>query len=536
MGKNYWQKKEKSAIIKFMFKTIRYQHHRHREPDRADRRNPNISSIFLLLFTVLAFSTMLLSCDLFKEKRLTLKPGILTVLTRNIPTVYYQGPEGETGFEYDLVLSLARELGLKLEIKVAASISDMLAQMAADNADIAAGALTRTRERERRFTFGPDYYTVRQQLVYRKGSRHPHKVSELQGFPLLIPSRSSYVEQLQELKQQYPELEWQTTDRLSSDQLLEKVWLKKIPCTIVDSNILALNRRYYPELKAAFPISKEQPLAWIINPKLKKLRKKLSLWLNKIKKNGQFKQLEKRYYYTGDVNFDYVDIKVFIRRIETRLPQFRELFDKYGRQYHIPWTLLAAKAYQESHWNPEATSITGVRGIMMLTNTTARQLGISDRLDPEESIRGGAKYLRQLLDRVPESYPETDRLNVAMAAYNVGMGHIYDARRLARELGLNPDRWSTLEKVLPLLKQKKYYATLKYGYARGREPVRYVSQTNNYRNILEKKVGLLDGNRAIGAISAGRQPAEMNRPVQQHGQRGIKGNQEKINNQHQNKG
>jgi membrane-bound lytic murein transglycosylase F len=137
---------------------------------------------------------------------------------------------------------------------------------------------------------------------------------------------------------------------------------------------------------------------------------------------------------------------------------------------------------------------------MMLTNTTAQHLGVNDRLNPEESIRGGAKYLRQLLDRVPETYPESDRLNVAMAAYNVGMGHIYDARRLARELHLNPDRWSTLEKVLPLLKQKKYYEKLKYGYARGREPVLYVKQTNNYRNILEKKVGLLDRNRAIGSI------------------------------------
>ncbi len=472
----------------------------HRGPNRTGNHRSGAKSILSPLFAIVCIGFTLLSCEQLKEKRLTLKPGTLTVLTRNIPTVYYQGPEGETGFEYDLVKNLARDLNLKLKIKVANSISEMLAAMAADNADIAAGALTRTRERERRFTFGPDYYTVRQQLVYRKGCDHPKNIADLQRFRLIVPARSSYVERLKELKQQYPYLKWQTTDDLSSDQLLEKVWLRKIPCTIVDSNILALNQRYYPELRTAFPVSKEQPLAWIINPKLTKLRRKLRLWLKKIKRNGQFAQLEKRYYYTGEVNFDYVDIKVFIRRIKSRLPKFKGLFEKYGRKYKLPWTLLAAKSYQESHWDPEATSVTGVRGIMMLTNTTAHHLEIEDRLNPEESIRGGAKYLRQLLDRVPESYPEPDRLNVAMAAYNVGMGHIYDARRLARQLNLNPDRWATLAKVLPLLKQKKYYEQLKYGYARGREPVRYVNQINNYRNILEKKLGLLDRNRAIGSI------------------------------------
>ncbi len=478
-----------------MLAKTRLRQHQHREPRRTGGK-----LIFLLLLTIICIGITLLSCEQFEEKRLTLKPGTLTVLTRNIPTVYYQGPEGETGFEYDLVKNLARELNLKLKIKVAGSISEMLAAMAADNADIAAGALTRTREREHRFTFGPDYYTVRQLLVYRRGGAHPRDIDDLHNFNLLVPARSSYVERLKELKPQHPYLKWQTTDSLSSDQLLEKVWLRKIPCTIVDSNILALNRRYYPELKAAFPISKEQPLAWIVNPKLIKLRHEIRLWLKKIKQNGQFTQIEKRYYYTGEVNFDYVDIKVFIRRIKSRLPKFRELFEKYGRRYKLPWTLLAAKSYQESHWDPEATSITGVRGIMMLTNTTAQQLGVEDRLNPEDSIRGGAEYLRQLLDRVPESYPEADRLNVAMAAYNIGIGHIYDARRLARQLNLNPDRWATLTEVLPLLRLKKYYTKLKYGYARGREPVRYVNRVNNYRNILEKKLGLLDKNRAIGSL------------------------------------
>ena len=448
---------------------------------------------------ILLLATLSTGCERLREKKLTSKPKTLTVLTRNIPTAYYQGPNGETGFEYDLVRIFADEFELKLEIKVVHSISDMLADMAAGKADIAAGGLTRTQERERRFTFGPDYYTVRQQLVYRKGCKYPKNIDDLQNFPLIIPARSSYAERLQELKVEHPQLSWLTTNDYSTDQLLEQVWLKEIPCAIADSNILAVNRRYYPELKVAFSISAEQPLAWIINPTLTDLGKELKLWFKKIKNNGQLETVRKRHFADAG-SFDYVDTKVFLRRIKTRLPDYRHLFEKYGQQYNIPWTLLAAKAYQESHWDPEATSTTGVRGIMMLTKTTASHLGVNNRLQAEESIRGGAKYLRQLLNRVPDAYPEIDRQNVAMAAYNVGMGHIYDARRLAQLSGENPDRWSTLKDILPLLSQEKYYKDLKYGYARGHEPVHYVSRINNYKNILEKKVGLLDHNRALGSI------------------------------------
>lgn len=421
----------------------------------------------------------------------TVKPGVLTVVTRNIPTAYYQGPEGEMGFEYDMVKAFAKNIDLRLEIKVVDSISEMLAEIAKNHADIAAGGLTRTPERARRFIFGPDYLTVQQQLVYRKNGPHPRDLEDLKNFDLLVLARSSYEERLHELREQWPNLKWRTTDNFSTDQLLEKVWLKELPCTIADSNIVAVNRRYYPELKIAFPVSDEQPLAWLLNSKSRKLQKKLRKWFKEFKKEGYFDTLRKIYYGPAE-NFDYVDIKVFLRRVKTLLPTYRPLFEKFGQKFKLPWTLLAAKAYQESHWNPLATSATGVRGIMMLTQTTAAQLGIKDRLIAEQSIRGGAQYLHQLLDRVPESYPENDRLNVAMAAYNVGMGHIFDARQLARTLNKDPDRWSTLREMLPLLSQRKYYKNLKYGYARGREPILYVERINNYRNILEKKLGLLD--------------------------------------------
>ncbi|MBN2808336.1 MAG: membrane-bound lytic murein transglycosylase MltF [Deltaproteobacteria bacterium] len=456
----------------------------------------SLRAALLLLYPL---SLALTGCDFstptdkLKLTSLTLKPGTLTVLTRNIPTAYYHGPEGETGFEYDMVRAFAKEQGLKLKIKVVDSISEMLAAIAENRADIAAGGLTRTPEKSRRFIFGPDYRMVQQQLVYRRNSAHPQDIADLKNFDLVVTARSNYEERLLKLSQEWPELKWQTTDDYSADQLLEKVWRKELPCTITNSNILEVNRRYYPELEVAFPVGEQQPLAWLLNAKRYELQKELYRWFEKFKKNGNLEALNEVYYGHAST-FDYVDIKIFLRRIKTLLPVYRPIFEKYGRKFSIPWTLLAAKSYQESHWNPLATSPTGVRGIMMLTQTTAYQLGVRDRLQVEESIRGGAHYLRQLFDRVPASYPENDRRNVAMAAYNVGMGHIHDARQLAKSLNKNPDRWATLKDILPLLSQKKYYKNLKRGYARGQEPVAYVERINNYRNILEKKLGLLDEN------------------------------------------
>lgn len=160
---------------------------------------------------------------------------------------------------------------------------------------------------------------------------------------------------------------------------------------------------------------------------------------------------------------------------------YKNAADKYG----LDWKLLAAMGYQESHWNPKAVSPTGVRGIMMLTLQTAGHLGIKNRLDPESSIMGGAKYLDQIRRRFPEELKEPDRTWFAMAAYNVGYYHVIDAQILARKLGKDPNKWLDLQTVLPLLAQKKWYKKTLYGYARGWEPVKYVTNIRRYYDLLQ---------------------------------------------------
>ncbi|RLC45212.1 MAG: membrane-bound lytic murein transglycosylase MltF, partial [Candidatus Cloacimonadota bacterium] len=180
--------------------------------------------------------------------------------------------------------------------------------------------------------------------------------------------------------------------------------------------------------------------------------------------------------------------KMYYKRIKTRLPKYRKLFENAALRYDIPWTLLASIAYQESHWNPRAKSFTGVRGIMMLTKSTAKMLGVKNRIDPKQSIVGGTRHIKQMIKFVPDEVKGENRLKFALAAYNVGMGHIEDARKLAKRLGFNQNIWSDLKQVLPLLSKKKYYKTLKHGYARGEEPVKYVESIYDYRNILEKSL------------------------------------------------
>jgi membrane-bound lytic murein transglycosylase F len=183
--------------------------------------------------------------------------------------------------------------------------------------------------------------------------------------------------------------------------------------------------------------------------------------------------------------FDYYNTKMFYNRIKTRLPRFQELFTKASSDHNVSWTLLAAIAYQESHWNPNAKSFTGVRGLMMLTNNTAKMLGVEDRVDPAQSIDGGTRHIIDMIKLVPPEVEGENRLKFALAAYNVGMAHISDAMLLAKKINLNENVWSDLKKVLPLLAQKKYYKDLKYGYARGDEPVKYVESIYNYKDILE---------------------------------------------------
>jgi len=171
--------------------------------------------------------------------------------------------------------------------------------------------------------------------------------------------------------------------------------------------------------------------------------------------------------------------------VQSRLPRYRQWFEEAATHVGEHWRLLAAIGYQESKWDPDAVSPTGVKGLMMLTESTAQQIGVSDRTDPKQSIRGGAVYFSSVRDKIPARILEPDRTWLALAAYNVGFGHLEDARVLAQTAGRDPDSWQDVRAFLPLLAQEYWYAQTKRGYARGWEPVRFVDNIRSYLDILE---------------------------------------------------
>lgn len=414
--------------------------------------------------------------------------GKLIILTRNAPTTYYEGRDGEwEGFEHDLATAFAEHLKLEPEFVVMDSTAAILEAIQNNEGHVACAGLSRTPEREASYLFGPSYMTVREELVCSGTKPAPKSLGELQERSIAVAADSSYEEKLKELRYAYPNLTWTATFEEETEQLMDRVWQDEIDCTIADSNIIEINRRYFPELQVSLKLSDNDHHAWVFAPGVSDLLPIAEQWFAAAEQKWLVDELKERYF--GHVElFDYVNIKRFNRRVRERLPKYEETFKAAAERFDVNWTLLAAQAYQESHWRRNARSPTGVRGMMMLTQRTARQLGVIDRTDPTQSIMGGARYFSNLRERLPESITEPDRTWIALAAYNVGMGHVFDARQLAEEQGLNPDSWRDLQKTLPLLAKPKYYKKLRHGYARGREPVRYVQRIRDFRDLLEKRL------------------------------------------------
>lgn len=435
---------------------------------------------------VLLLALTLLGCEQKPLLERIQTHGELLVATRNTPSCYYEGPEGPAGLEYDLVSLFAEELGVKARFVFPDSFADILPAVRSGKVHMAAAGLTITPERRANNTaFSKPYQEITAQLVYRRGTRRPKNLGDLGDGNLEVVAGSSHEERLHQLQQTtFPQLHWNASSEYDSEELIYLVNEQVIDYTVADSNEVALNRRFYPRIKPAFNISDPEPLAWAFAKHTDhSLLDAANTFMLRIMRDGTLAGLIERYHgYTEQLNF--VDKRDFWRHVARRLPKYEDLFRQAAEKYGYDWRLLAAIGYQESHWNPKAKSPTGVRGIMMLTRNTAKRLGVDNRLDPEQSIFGGAAYLRMLEQTLPERIPEPDRSWLALAGYNVGFGHLEDARILTERQGGDPDRWVDIKQRLPLLSKKRFYKTLKHGYARGREPVTYVDNIRNFYDLL----------------------------------------------------
>ncbi len=409
--------------------------------------------------------------------------GELRVVTRNSPTAYYLGADGPEGPEYDLIRDFAAELGVALYIYAVPAYADIRAALANGEAHVAAAGLAMTPSWGANVTFGPPYQQVRQHLIYRQGRAKPRSLDDVNGTHLEVIAGSAQSDALRRLRERKPELCW-VERRGDPVQLLGDIAEGVIDYTIVDSTEFALGRNFHPKVRVAFDLMAGESLAWAMHARDSSLRQRVERFFSDITRNGKLASVLERYYGKSE-RFDYVGARSFIRHVQSRLPRFRQWFEEAASHVGEDWRLLAAIGYQESHWDPGAVSPTGVRGLMMLTEVTALQLGVTDRTDPRQSIRGGAQYFVSVREKVPSRIPEPDRTWLALAAYNVGFGHLEDARVLAQSAGRNPDSWQDVRAFLPLLAQEYWYTQTKRGYARGWEPVRFVDNIRSYLDILE---------------------------------------------------
>lgn len=410
--------------------------------------------------------------------------GSITVLSRNGASSYYEDASGPTGPEFELARAFAEFLGVEMKLELADAFGHLEAMLQQGRGDMIAANLSRTQAREQRFNFGPDYLETSTLVISRQGKKQPKNLAGLVGRKIMVINGSSYVEALQQAQLEFPDLQWEARDDVGIESLLLAISDKAIDVTLVDSSIFELHKAFYPRLDVAFSLPGTVPHAWAFPPgEDLSLVKSADDFMRQAKQSGLLAGIMQQFYedITSHEPFDMVH---FLRRLRERLPPLIGAFQEAGEVYGVDWRLLAAIGYQESHWDPEATSATGVRGIMMLTEQTALQLGVSDRLDPYQSIDGGGRYLARLRDRLPDRIPEPDRTWMALAGYNLGLGHLRDARILTQKQGLNPDSWSDVRKCLTLLTQEQWFSQTRHGYARGNEARAFVDSIQRYFEIL----------------------------------------------------
>jgi membrane-bound lytic murein transglycosylase F len=448
------------------------------------------------LFTSTLLTLLLTSCSPSDNQPEKLNVHEIIFVTHSGPATYYLNGDNQlAGLEYDLATLFVKDYAPEYQIKflLVNSISDVIPTLLKGKAHIAAANLTVTHLRQELVQFSKPYQEIQQQLIYNNETEDkPKNLISIKNLALIadkkiaVPEGTSFAERLSEIQKEQPTLRWHAIKQSNSETLLDEVASGVLDYTVADSHLVAVMQNYYPNLAVAMPVGKPENLAWALPKNADpKLVKKVNDFFDEIHKNGTLRNLIDRYY-GNSKRLDTIDITNFLELSNTLLPKYEHLFKQAQEITGIDWRLLAAVSYRESHWNTFSTSPTNVRGLMMLTEATADLMGVTDRLDPKQSIPAGAKYIVKMKDTIPDRIAEPDRTYMALAAYNIGYAHLEDARVLAKRFKMNPDSWADVKKTLVMLNNPEYYSTVKYGYASGGAPVIFVESIRSYQRILER--------------------------------------------------
>ena len=411
--------------------------------------------------------------------------GELVVLTVNGPTTYFEDAQGlASGLEYDLATLFAKELKVRATFILSDNPSKLDRLLRDGQAHLAAASLARHFDFPGGLAWGPSYHATQHQVVCRSEPK-AKKLEDLGGKRIGVIEESVGDYLLVEPPKYTIPIERLPPGTSTSD-MLEQVTKGQLDCALVESTRFTLARRFFPQLEVAFNVGKPVDYAWLVGTVDKKrILDAAGPFFERIRRDGTLKRLIDRYYGHA-MRFSAVDANAFIEQVANSLPKLKPHFLEAEMASGVDWRLVAAIGYQESHWDAKATSPTGVRGFMMLTEETAVRLQIKDRLDARDSILGGARYFALLKEQLPARIEEPDRTWMALAAYNIGIGHLEDARVLAQRANLNPDKWQDVRQVITKLAEPESFNTLKHGYARGGEAMQLVDNIRNYYDILAR--------------------------------------------------
>ena len=435
-----------------------------------------------LLLIGLLSSFMACSDGLSQLERIQSRETLRVALIAT-PPLYFPDESHIQGYDYEIISSYAKSIGTKLEITRANTISEIITLLKQGKVHLGiAGSAPPFPDDKIR-----DEIAYNQDEWYVIGNRHndlPKVIEDITPSTIIVAKGSKPSLVMSNLKTNYPSLFWLELPNGNTRQVLEQVNLNNFRLSIISADVFNYYRYLYPEIKIAFTLPREYPSRWLsYKDDDLSLSNSINKFINKYKQSGNLDRLYNTYYRHLNV-FNYIDSIYYLERIDKELPKYKKYFKSAAVNNEFDERFLAAVSYQESHWDENARSYTGVRGLMMLTQETAKRVGVKDRLDPAQSIMGGAKYLNILKASLPKQIQEPDRSWMSLAAYNIGLGHLEDARVLTESLGDNPDLWIDVEKHLPKLSQKEWYQKTKYGRARGHEPVEFVRKIRRYYDIL----------------------------------------------------
>ncbi len=411
----------------------------------------------------------------------------LVVLTYNGGATRFEAANGEpAGMQNDLVNLFALQFGYTVEYRTRDHVAELLDALRQQQAHLLAADLIPARDQLHDLVFGSSYFPVHQVVVCNTDGIHPESISDLPGLRVATVADSWHDDALRAARLKVPALQWREVAGGWEEGLLVQVARGDLDVAVVDSATYDRVRHLYANLDVAFELPPDGNLAWIL-PQAGSpvLRQQVNAFFAQIMRDGRLKQIVDRYYGYAD-RLEDQDVGGILQRMHAVLPKYRKIFYEAQQLTGIDWRLLAAISYQESHWDPQATSPTGVRGMMMMTVDTADKMGVDDRLDPRQSVLGGARYLQELIDQLGNNVDYADRVWMALAAYNQGQGHLDDARNLALNRHLNPRLWCDVKRTLPQLSVPGPHPGVHHGYCRGGEAVAFVESVRTYYDILQR--------------------------------------------------